>query len=99
MERACTGVVAGGISSHTSLACENVGRSPALDLLYQRRARIVASDDLDTGSRGESLIEVVERILHRRCGKYGDGVVLRMSGDWRGLLHVLPNDENKRNNA
>jgi hypothetical protein len=68
-------------------------------LLYQRRARIIASDDFDTCLLGEGRIDVVERICHRRCRKYGDGLVLRRSGDWRRLPHALPNDENKRNDA
>jgi len=41
---------------------ECIGRGPALDLLHQRRARIIASDDLDTGLFGEGRIAVVERI-------------------------------------
>ena len=41
----------------------------------------------------------VERICHRRGGKYGDGLVLRINGNWRSLLHVLPNDKSKRNDA
>jgi hypothetical protein len=44
-------------------------------------------------------IDVVERILHRCCGKYGDGLVLRRSGDWRSPPRALPNDHGKRNDA
>jgi hypothetical protein len=48
---------------------------------------------------GEGRIDVVERICHRRGGKYSDGLVLRINGHWRGLLHELPNDKSKRNDA
>ena len=78
---------------------ERIGWRATLDLRHQCRARIVASDDLDTSLLGEGRIDVVERICHRRGGKYGDGLVLRINGDWRGLLHELPNDKSKRNDA
>jgi hypothetical protein len=52
------------------------------------------------GDQYQNVAEQIETCaLVRRCGKYGDGLVLRMSGDWRGLPHALPNDENKRNDA
>jgi hypothetical protein len=46
-------------------------RERPLDLPHQRRARIIATDDLGTGLLSESRIDVVERIFHRRGGKYG----------------------------
>ena len=40
-----------------------------------------------------------QRICHRRGGKYGDGLVLRINADWRGLPHALLKDKSKRNDA
>ena len=51
---------------------EHIGRRALLDLLGQRGACLVARDHLDAGCFGEGGVDVVERVLQRRCGKNRD---------------------------
>ena len=56
---------------------ENIRRRALFDLFGQRRARGIAGHDLDAGLRGVGRVDLVERVLHRGCGKHGEALVLR----------------------
>ena len=55
---------------------KNIGRRTLVDLLGQHGACRIACNDLDAGLGGVSGVDVVERILHRGRGKYGQGFFL-----------------------